>query len=476
MKTQPPDAPRQTRGSVFRNASMSAIATACCLVLAASAANAAYDGPTTVRIENVRAIPRDAKTATISFDISWKASWRHEVNHDAAWVFFKVRPEGAAQWQPVRLSADSVLNPRGYGQADGTPLDFIVPGGPDGFVGMFVRRGEFGQGELKATGVMALWDITTNRGVTRDVKAQVRGFAIEMVYVPEGPFYLGLGGVDAGAFYRFADGSGDRQPYRVTGSGAIPTGRQAGKLWSGGKGVQPEEGGEIPATFPNGYSAFYCMKRVMKGVEYAGFLNTLPPAMAEARYPELKPGPRPAEGRPNSTFSRANGSFVKREGQPPNHTYTAGLYYISNLSWEDAATWAAWAGLRPMTELEYEKASRGPRGPGWDMGFGLQYNSYWGMQEFNGWKTGNEHPVTVANAKGRSFKGTHGRGVPQLPADWPQEDAVGAGTRGGWEYRNPSCRLAAATMYPERYYVWRGVRTAPREAREQSAVNEENKR
>ena len=100
------------------------------------------------------------------------------------------------------------------------------------------------------------------------------------------------------------------------------------------------------------------------------------------------------------------------------------------------------------------------------MGFGLQYNSYWGTQEFNGWKTGNEHPVTVANAKGRSFKGTHGRGVPALPADWPQEDAVGAGTRGGWEYRNPSCRLAAATMYPERYYVWRGVRTAPREAAE----------
>ena len=36
-----------------------------------------------------------------------------------------------------------------------------------------------------------------------------------------------------------------------------------------------DDGGEIPATFPNGYSAFYCMKRVMKGVEYAGFLNTL---------------------------------------------------------------------------------------------------------------------------------------------------------------------------------------------------------
>jgi formylglycine-generating enzyme required for sulfatase activity len=33
------------------------------------------------------------------------------------------------------------------------------------------------------------------------------------------------------------------------------------------------------------------------------------------------------------------------------------------LSWWDAAKFAAWAGLRPMTELEYEKACRGPLEP-----------------------------------------------------------------------------------------------------------------
>ena len=32
----------------------------------------------------------------------------------------------------------------------------------------------------------------------------------------------------------------------------------------------------------------------------------------------------------------------------------------NHLCWADAVAFAAWAGLRPMTELEYEKACRGP--------------------------------------------------------------------------------------------------------------------
>jgi len=32
----------------------------------------------------------------------------------------------------------------------------------------------------------------------------------------------------------------------------------------------------------------------------------------------------------------------------------------NNLSWADGCAYAAWAGLRPMTELEFEKACRGP--------------------------------------------------------------------------------------------------------------------
>ena len=51
----------------------------------------------------------------------------------------------------------------------------------------------------------------------------------------------------------------DTPAYRVTGPGAIPTGRQQGKLWA--LGFLPEDNGEIPAAFPEGYAALYCVKR-----------------------------------------------------------------------------------------------------------------------------------------------------------------------------------------------------------------------
>jgi hypothetical protein len=51
-----------------------------------------------------------------------------------------------------------------------------------------------------------------------------------------------------------------------------------------------------------------------------------------------------------------------------------------------------------------------------------------------------ERPVTIDNATGRAFTGTHGDGVLDSNGDanaatWPGTDAVGAGWRGGsWDY------------------------------------------
>jgi len=415
-----------------------AVASVCILLFAVSAARA-------VHVTNVTVAPRDARTASVTFDVAWTGSWRHEVNHDAAWVFFKVRTEGDTEWQHVRLVADKVLNPTGYSQTSGTPLDLIVPRGRDGFTGMFLRRAELGQGSVRVTKVTAVWDFTANKNITRDVKVDVRAFGIYMVYVPEGPFNLGSGGTEINSFFKYTDGVHSDTPYRVTGPGAIPTGRQKGRLWSG-KGAAPEDGGEIPAAFPNGYSAFYCMRYDVLAGEYAGFLDTVNADQALARYVEK--------------------AHITRSGKPPNYVYSSDSPYRScgGLSWADGATFAAWAALRPVTELEYEKASRGPIKPGWETGHSLQYNSYWGIALMNGWKTNCVFPVTVGNTAGRRFKGTHGRGAPELPADWPQEDAVGTGTRGGFIYRNPSNRAAATIPSPERTrnQRWRGVRTAPK--------------
>lgn len=133
-----------------------------------------------------------------------------------------------------------------------------------------------------------------------------------------------------------------------------------------------------------------------------------------------------------------------------------------------------------MTELELEKAVRGFRKPTPDeVG-----PSYWGIGGFNTWDRNawkgdpqSERAVTVGNAAGRRFMGTHGLGTLDLPADWPQADAVGSGLRcthympgfagfdHNWNLQRPrlSDRYLAALADPRRSpsHKWRGVRTAP---------------
>jgi formylglycine-generating enzyme required for sulfatase activity len=163
------------------------------------------------------------------------------------------------------------------------------------------------------------------------------------------------------------------------------------------------------------------------------------------------------------------------------------------LGWADVAAYLDWSGLRPMTELEYEKACRGPLTPvaneyAWgnatirsgnytgsnlgsitegvsDPETGANGNAlytnaritpdgpgrvglfasgatnrvnagagYSGAMELSGnlW----ERPVTVGNATGRLFEGTLGDGAVDATgnanaATWPGTDATGAGFRGG---------------------------------------------
>ena len=416
---------------------------------AASAATARADG---LRIANVKLTPRDAATATVQFDITWENSWYHGIFHDAAWVFFKVRADapseaGKSEWQHVRLAADKVLNPAGYSSGNGTPLAFVVPDGDDGFVGMFVRRATDGVGDVSAQGVTAVISLkpeTRNLLARRSPegeggKPEVRAFGVEMIYVAEGPFYLGkgnetpaqfaglgFGGMELNWFYKVGRRNGqdytstfpytkswrhvhwavgytsdNLRPYKVKSADAIPTGNQKGKLWA--VGYKPEDEGEIPAAFPNGYNAFYFMKNCwFTAGQYADFLNTLTEDQAKPRY-----------------YTGGHGTAIKRSGASPNYTYSAldPEGRCPWMSWMDGATYAAWAGLRPMTELEYEKASRGTKIPVPNDAD----NMFWGMMG-QGTRM-YEREISVADATGRAFKGTHGRGTTELPADWPAQPA-----------------------------------------------------
>ncbi|MEI6211354.1 MAG: hypothetical protein WCR06_06980 [bacterium] len=438
---------------------------ACALLSAVGTVQAGWnDMPMTVKVTNTKAAPRDSKTALVSFDIRWDYSWRQEGNHDAIWVFFKVRPEGSTEWQTVRLvaepvsskksdAASRVRNPKGYGQEKGTPLEFLVPDEDDGPVGMFVRRAEYGYGLTCASNVTAVWNFKANKGIKKDVKVEIRAYGVEMIYIPEGAFYLNTGGVEPFRFYQYTDGSQHTQPYRVTSEGAIQTGQQAGKLWAR-RGAQPDDNGVIPAAFPKGYGAFYCMKIQIKGGQYCDFLNTLT-AEQVAKYCPTGNVPFTSSGTNPVSFTISDEGAI--------HLYTP-------VSWGDGIAYAAWAGLRPMSELEYVKVGRGMMEPTTDTGDTIDHPSCWGVEDWTGWRTAPERTVTVANSEGRKFTGTHGQGTLAVPADWPQEDAVGSGVRGGYGPINghPSTRTEAARTLPARiqYVGWRGVRTAPKEAAE----------
>jgi hypothetical protein len=256
--------------------------------------------------------------------------------------------------------------------------------------------------------VTAVLDLNTEH---RTLNTSIRAFGIEMAYVAEGPFYLGSSVRRINCFYAYQESGTNTPPYRVTGAGAIPTGRQKGKLWA--LGFRPEDNSQIPAAFPNGYAAFYCMKFpcLTQGF-YADFLNTLTVAQAKKRW-----------------YVEGQGKEISRTGTAPDYTYTATSPDARTvwLSWEDHAMVAAWAGLRPLTELEFEKAVRGLDAPeGADVGL-----SFYGLQEVN---VGGiyERQVTVSTAEGRKFAGTHGRGIVELPLDWPSAVKGGVVYRGNY--------------------------------------------
>jgi formylglycine-generating enzyme required for sulfatase activity len=148
-----------------------------------------------------------------------------------------------------------------------------------------------------------------------------------------------------------------------------------------------------------------------------------------------------------------------------------------------------------MTELEYEKACRGPVAPvageyAWGTtnrmkgivadaatpngGVSREQTgaSYWGILDLSGglW----DRVVTIDNStgcptdKGRQFRGTHGAGTPVLPADWPDKSGNGAGFRGGAAGLAPA-HMGASDRYSAAYANgsrgvhngFRAVRTAP---------------
>jgi hypothetical protein len=246
------------------------------------------------------------------------------------------------------------------------PAGFSAPAGfetavPVDMKGFFLRRSNSGSGNIDVKAVKFVWDYGQDGlsdDVARAANTLTRLYGIETVFVPAGAFFAGDGA--SSSEFRFKKGSTDDSPWYVASENAITTTNAAtGGYYYQSSGASGESAtGEIfliPNSFPKGYNGFYLMKYELTEGEWVSFFNTLSPAAKLRRdITGTAQGGKNSDGIVNrNTISWDSSNPASKAGTSrPARAMT----YIS---WPDAAAFADWAALRPMTELEYEKAARG---------------------------------------------------------------------------------------------------------------------
>ena len=306
-----------------------------------------------INITNVTSVVSGSITQ-VQFDLSWDNSWRTSIgpnNYDAAWVFVKYYNPVSGTWNHLTLTGTNNSLPAGY-MASVTP----------DFMGAFIYRSADGNGTNTLTGVQL--GATPQNGYF-DIKV----FAIEMVYVPQAVFQLGDG--ISNSYYR--DGV-SANSYTVTGNASTVTMGTA----SGNLNDVVGTNGALASTYPAGYNSFYCMKYEITQGAYRDFLNTLTYTQQAKRTANA---PSSALGTGALTASGTNRNYVEIK-TPGVASATPAVYGCdananniwdeaadgewipcNYISWMDECGYLDWAGLRPLTEMEFEKACRGTSAP-----------------------------------------------------------------------------------------------------------------
>ncbi|WP_420459279.1 SUMF1/EgtB/PvdO family nonheme iron enzyme [Neolewinella sp.] len=276
-----------------------------------------------------------SNTTTIIVDLKWENAWRTDIgpaNWDAAWVFIKFRRPGGS-WQHATLISSE--------NHDDAHIEILENAGA-----MVHHKAAF-SGTAEFRGIHLIWDFVED-AVPIDEQVELSVFAIEMVYVPNNAFYVGHYRSGTGAFY--ANGTANNpQPYQITSEDVLAINNGPGLDYTDGSG---DKQGPLPADFPKGFAAFYCMKYEVSQEQWIEFFNTLTPTQRAAR-DITGPG-----GKNDDGVVHRNGISYTGGSQPA--TTTLPNVPAAYISIQDGLAYLDWAGLRPMTELEYEKACRGP--------------------------------------------------------------------------------------------------------------------
>jgi hypothetical protein len=300
-------------------------------------------------VQNVTTLGNDAvnRTIQVQFDISWDNSWRDAINYDAAWIFMKFK-DASGVWQHAQL------NQTGFVAGTGTANTVQVTADK---VGSWLYRSGLGSGTFTSTGMQLQWNYGL-AGLTSVTGLEVRVFAVEMVYVPEGEF--NCAGAGSRSFRVLAVGSNGTPSdgvFNAPGSNFPVINNRLSPILTyndrnpnsdvtmrikGDSGIDVDNNGTVDNNaYPTGYLAFYCFKYELSEQQYADFLNTLTPTQVSLLY---------------MWGTNINSSSGQYFSSTPNRAcgYSTPILILS---------YADWAGIRPMSFLEFNKASYGPIQP-----------------------------------------------------------------------------------------------------------------
>ncbi len=341
---------------------------------------------------------RTAKTVNIRFNISWENSWRDNVNWDAAWIFVKYRRPQDSVWRYRHMTMGASGNNAGSGN---TSMKFAVS---EDKKGAFYYRQSNGAGNIKMDSLKLIWNYGAD-SVTVIDSVEVKVFATEMVYVPGGNFSLGDGNGKERSSNSFQLKNAPNNFVTITdkwsplvntfvcntcGSGddaiLINSGIRISGM--GGIDINDDKIADNP-DYPTGYRSFYSMKYPVTQGQYADMLNTL--SLRDSSFSTFNNFIDTVRlKKVNTRYKRAlqnlDPNFYNTPIDLQRHTISLDSIEVKytvtrpdrafgRASQQHYEAFSDWACMRPISELEYEKAARGPLPP--------MYKAYRNNNNFN---------------------------------------------------------------------------------------------